>query len=954
MRTPLASPTLSSALLDARQTGTATALVDRQGQLSYDALRARVERRAAELDLDARSIVVLSGEPSIEYVVTYLALVQSGHVPLLANDHVDGLARAWQAAIVRVVGDDLDTTWTQRSHHDVHRDVHPDLALLLSTSGSTGCPKLVRLSHRNLIANASAIADSLALDEHDRAITSLPLHYCYGLSVLHSHLAVGATVVLTGASIVDPCFRELAHANDITTIAGVPHTFDLLDRAGPERIRTPSLRLLTQAGGRLAPESVTRWVRRAHSWDADFVVMYGQTEATARMACLPSHLIARYPGAIGAPIGGGTFELRPVDDQPDGVGELIYRGDNVMMGYAVDSADLALGHVVDELATGDLARVHAVDEVYEIVGRRSRFVKPFGVRIDLDRIEGEMRRVTGIADIAVAGDDERLVVLAPESGVDVVARHLAPMCGLPASRLSVGAATALPRTTAGKIDYAAVMQSVTDRPGDARHDGSRLDLGSDGQVARAFSAVLGDRAVAPTDTFVTLGGDSLSYVECSIRLEASLGTLPPDWHLTPVAELDSFARPSRHGRIAHVGRIDTTILLRAVGICLVVATHMHLWHMPGGAHIMLAVAGYNLARFLGPIESPRERMAAGLRTAARAAVPTMIWVGVGIVATGAYGLGTLLLVNNYIGPRSHDGDHWHFWFIEVFVHLVVLSTLLLAIPGVRRVERRFTYLAPLGLLFATLLLRMEWAQDGDWYNLRFRTHGVAWFFVLGWLIRQSRTWWQQAATTVVCLAVVPGFFRIDRRDWLIAVALIGLIWLHHVPIPKRLIRLAGLLAASSMWIYITHFTFWPLFDSALIREVAYVVTIAAGVGTWLVSEHLLGLLNTWRQGRLHAHRLHAHRLQSRPIVPNPSEQDHDHITPPICGSRARGRDRTRNRHQRVRWWRRQSAGVQRPALRHRDRVRSVLGRHRDQGRVPHGQRQRTPRENRSRRSRHRG
>ncbi len=205
MRNSLASPpTMPQALLGSTPMGVRTALVDHGGQLSFEVLRARVERRSAELDFGARSLVVLSGEPSIEFVVTYLALIQGGHVPLLANDHVDDLARAWRATTVRIVGDDLDTSFAHGRHHEIH----PDLALLLSTSGSTGCPKLVRLSHRNLVANARAIADSLGLDERDRTITSLPLHYCYGLSVLHSHLAVGATVVLTGASVVDPCFRD--------------------------------------------------------------------------------------------------------------------------------------------------------------------------------------------------------------------------------------------------------------------------------------------------------------------------------------------------------------------------------------------------------------------------------------------------------------------------------------------------------------------------------------------------------------------------------------------------------------------------------------------------------------------------------------------------------------------------------------------------------------------------
>jgi surface polysaccharide O-acyltransferase-like enzyme len=223
----------------------------------------------------------------------------------------------------------------------------------------------------------------------------------------------------------------------------------------------------------------------------------------------------------------------------------------------------------------------------------------------------------------------------------------------------------------------------------------------------------------------------------------------------------------------------------------------------------------------------------------------MIWVGVGMLLFGAYSSGTLLLVNNYVGPASHDADHWHFWFIEVFVHLVLLAAMLSAVPAMHRLDRRFAYAFPLLVLGVTLLLRMP--DLGDWYNLRFRTHGVAWFFVLGWLVQRSRTWAQRASTSAIVVASVVGYFHVAPREWRIVALLLVLVWARDLPVPRWIVRPVGTLAAASMWIYVSHFAIWPMFRSVFVREVAYVCTIAAGVGVWWAAERLLGLLNTWRQ-----------------------------------------------------------------------------------------------------------
>jgi acyl-CoA synthetase (AMP-forming)/AMP-acid ligase II len=191
----------AAAVLLAAGRGGATALVEGGTAITYDQLCQRVAARQTELALPSRSLVVLVAEPSIEFVTTYLALLGGGHVPLLAGDHADRLADAWVAdALIEVAGGALRVV---RATTAPDRELHPDLALLLSTSGSTGSPKLVRLSHANLISNARAITAYLELTPADRGITSLPLHYCYGLSVLHSHLLAGASLVMTPASVVD-------------------------------------------------------------------------------------------------------------------------------------------------------------------------------------------------------------------------------------------------------------------------------------------------------------------------------------------------------------------------------------------------------------------------------------------------------------------------------------------------------------------------------------------------------------------------------------------------------------------------------------------------------------------------------------------------------------------------------------------------------------------------------
>jgi acyl-CoA synthetase (AMP-forming)/AMP-acid ligase II len=817
-----------AALLDAGDAD-APAVVAGAEVLTRADVATRARRTVAELDLPPRSLVVLSITNTLDAVATYLGLLDAGHVPLLAGAHEDALAGAWDAdAVVRTA----DGLAVERRRVASSRALHPDLALLLSTSGSTGAPKLVRLSHDNVISNAAAIGDYLGLGPADRGITSLPLHYCYGLSVLHSHLLAGAAVVLTTASVVDPCFGAAMRAGGVTNVAGVPHTFELLERAGPELVHTPSLRFMTQAGGRMRPDRVREWAARCERWGAELFVMYGQTEATARMAYLPPDLVADHPDAVGRPIPGGELELRPVAGQPDGVGELVYRGPNVMLGYATQQDDLALGATLDELATGDLARYDETADVYTIVGRRSRFVKPFGLRIDLDAVEAAL--ASAGYEAVVTGDDERVVVGAPGAAPAAVVDHVARLAGLPAGAVHIDT-DEVPRTTNGKVDYDALRRRAATAAGAATAPPSATAVAS---VADVYATVLGRDDVAPDSTFVSLGGDSLSYVECSVRLEERLGRLPADWHLRSVAELDA-GSGARRRRLA---RLDTTALLRALGVGAIVSTHMFLWYFPGGSHLLLAVVGYNVSRFHLPIEERRTRVLAMARSIARVAIPVVAFVGVCMLLVGGYSGFTLGLVNNYLGPPTHREGRWHYWFVEAMVQLLILLAVLLAVGPIRRLERRFQYLFPLALLGGALALREQWVVIDGYNNLRFQTHGVAWFFVLGWLVHRSTTPLLKITTTALCVLTIPGWFHRPEREWFIAAGIILLVWCREIPLPRHLARTVALVAASSMAIFISHFRIFPPLDRNLPRDLAFALTMLAGIALWLASAQALRLL----------------------------------------------------------------------------------------------------------------
>ncbi len=749
--------------------GANTALVADDHILTYSELADRVAQAARRLE-PQRRLTVVAMSNTVDSVVGYLGALAAGHAVILTSPENE-------AAISARYG-------------ELAHDLHPELALLLSTSGSTGAAKLVRLSYENLQANAAAIASYLDLAESDRAATTLPLHYCYGLSVLHSHLLSGASVVVTDRSVTDPAFWELARRHEITSFAGVPHTFELLDRIGFEA--PSSLRYLTQAGGRLAPDRVKHWAEKSASGGWRFFVMYGQTEATARMAYLPPDLAAAHPGAIGIPIPGGSFRLEPDPGWPgEDTGELVYTGPNVILGYADGPDDLARGRDVHELRTGDIGR-RTASGLFEIVGRRSRFLKLFGLRIDLQQIETVLAE-HGIAAVCTGNDEYLVLALTGKGAAERARRIVGELAGLPPAAIRVLNLDVVPRLGNGKPDYQALIRMAR-----GHDDAASTDL------IKLFESVLGPGGVSEDSSFTGLGGDSLSYVEMSIKLERLLGTLPPRWETMPIRDL-RLGRDSARSRAKAKPRprLDTSIALRAVAILLILGNHAPLFSLQGGAFVLLGVAGFNFARFQLTGDDRWDRLRRIGRSVLRIVIPTSLWIALAHFTVGDYSWTNIFFLTFFTGGDRGNSE-WVFWFVEALVWILLAMGVLLATRLGADMLRRFPFGLPFGLMLAGLPARYDLIPGLTRHDFIATPLVVFWLFALGWAVASAESVRHRILVSAAIVAFAPGFLGLPLGGLIIVAGLLLLTWCAYLPSTRAVNVVCGALAGASLYIYITH------------------------------------------------------------------------------------------------------------------------------------------------------
>lgn len=470
----------------------APAVLDGDVVITYDSLRERVRKLAAFL-LDEESTpgerIGLYADNSTFFVEAYLATMWAGlcSVPFPAG--VDNsqfgqivedtgmtkllVQQKFERRVSERAGKRELLLLTEKHIDSIEDDtsceaasVEPDatLACIVYTSGSTGRPKGVMVSHRNIECNTRDIVEYIGLGPHDRAMDVLPLSYCFGASLLHSHLMAGASIVLEKSFMFPEKVLDYMEEKECTGIAGVPSTYQFLLRKTTFASRTfPALKWMQQAGGRL-PNAFIRELHEAQP-DVTLFVMYGQTEATARLSYLPPEMLDAKLGSIGKGLPSTRLEVLrddgiPVQNGSDEVGEIVASGDNITMGYWNDPQETKKYFRDGKLFTGDLARVD--EDGYIFIADRARdFIKAAGNRVSAKEIEDVICEHPDVIEAAVIGIPDEIwgeaivAVVTISNGKEASADSIRAFCNarLPNFKVpsSVRLVASLPKNSYGKV-----------------------------------------------------------------------------------------------------------------------------------------------------------------------------------------------------------------------------------------------------------------------------------------------------------------------------------------------------------------------------------------------------------------------------------------------------------------------------------------------------------------------
>lgn len=437
-------------------------ITDKDEKFTYEELIDLTDKLYSKID--HRCLVLSLCENSIGSLVGYISFLRNKIVPLMVDKNLNtdlllNLIDIYKPEYIytprsslsfllspyEIIYDKYDYLLI-KTNYTKSFPLYDELALLLSTSGSTGSPKFVRQSYKNIFSNTESIINYLKIDKNEKPITTLPMHYTYGLSIINTHLTAGATLLLTQKTIVSNEFWNFFKLNNATSFGGVPYTYEILKKLRFSSMNLPSLKTMTQAGGKLSLDLTKEFAEFAKSKNIDFVVMYGQTEATARMSYLNPEYSLIKCGSIGRAILGGKFRL--IDE----VGELVYEGDNVTLGYAECGEDLIKGDENNSiLFTGDLAK-RDDDGFYYIVGRKKRFIKIFGNRVNLDEVEQLIKTIT--TECACAGVDDKLIVYLTSNEKEKSIRELLlQKLSMRSFSFEIKIIDSIPKSESGKVLY---------------------------------------------------------------------------------------------------------------------------------------------------------------------------------------------------------------------------------------------------------------------------------------------------------------------------------------------------------------------------------------------------------------------------------------------------------------------------------------------------------------------
>ena len=329
---------------------------------------------------------------------------------------------------------------------------------MTTTSGSTGSVKFVRQSYNNIKSNTCSIVKYLKLNKGNVTITNLPLSYTFGMSIINTHLEVGSKIVVTKKTIFERKFWNVFKINQINTIYGVPYTYEILDKLNFFSKNTVSLKLLAQAGGKITEKLQKKLKVYTHKYKKLFFIMYGQAEATTRISYLPYKKLGKKIGSIGISIPDGKIKLIDVNSRiiksENRIGEIVYEGKNVCMGYALSRQDINKKDQWNgKIFTGDLAK-RDKEGYYYIIGRKKRFIKIYGLSINLDEIENLLKSKFSFSDFAVISSENKIRIFSSTPSIkEKVLNYLKKYIDIHIKSFEIVFIKKIPTLSNGKNNY---------------------------------------------------------------------------------------------------------------------------------------------------------------------------------------------------------------------------------------------------------------------------------------------------------------------------------------------------------------------------------------------------------------------------------------------------------------------------------------------------------------------
>ncbi len=419
-----------------------------------------------------RELVFCLSENRVESLAGFISLYENKDVCLLLSANIDGdllanLIQTYKPSYFWMPKNILnkfsyDVVFEYNSYclcktGVTAPEMAPELSMLMTTSGTTGSPKLVRYKYGNIEKNAENVAKVFEWTPDERGIMDLPMQYTMGLNVIASHLYVGACVLLISANLMSPHYWSFIKAHKGTNFTGVPFSYEILNKLRFTRMDLPYLTTMAEGGGKLSDNLFAIFSTYARDRGKRFFATFGTTETSARLAFLPPNLATEKCGSIGKAIPQGKLYL--IDDDGNEIlennieGELIYEGPNVTMGYAICVEDLINGDDFGGVYhTGDIAR-RDNDGYYYVVGRKKRFLKLFGLRVSLDQTERIIFDNLNIESACSGNDNKMFIYITDESAVEAVKKLIADKTGLSGTSYKIISVDEIIRNESGKIKY---------------------------------------------------------------------------------------------------------------------------------------------------------------------------------------------------------------------------------------------------------------------------------------------------------------------------------------------------------------------------------------------------------------------------------------------------------------------------------------------------------------------